>query len=127
MLLDTVSGLRSFYEEFARFLVSPNATFEFPTKTNGSPAPYEKLLSGLRVKKAGTKSQMCITDSWIELEGCSAELEQFKDRLLVEQDGDHNHWYCSPVSLIIEADDDWPEGDESGSSPDIVDTSTVVV
>ena len=114
MLLDTVGGLRSLYDEFASFLASSSTTREFPAQTNGSPAPYDRFLAGLRVHKGDNKTQMRITsDGWIELQGNSEELEQFKEQLLVEQDCDHKHWYSSPISLIIEADESWPGEEEN--------------
>ena len=109
MLLDTVQGLRSFKVQFADFLASGHAAAAFVADVSGDPAPYEEFLNGLRVKKADSAPTLFLAqDNWLELSGQLKELSTFKDALSVESDGDHNHYYCSPVSLIIEVDESWP-------------------
>ncbi len=108
MLLDTRGGLRALYQEFAKFLESEAPEYAFQAQTSGSPAPYDEFLRGLRVQKSEEEAKLCFgKDGWLELSGGFAELSEFKDKLLVQEDGSHNHWYGTPVSLIVEADDEW--------------------
>ena len=114
MLLDTVDGLQSFIGQFTEFLASGEVTAAFSADTSGSPEPYEEFLKGLRVQKADSKPKLCLAkDKWLELSAQPTELRAFQKALLVESDGDHNHYYCSPVSLIIEADESWPGWERS--------------
>jgi hypothetical protein len=114
MMLDTVQGLKEFRRRFADFLASGEATTAFVAETSGSPEPYEEFLSGLRVRKAESDPELCLADdNWLELSAQPKELGTFQEALSVESDGDHNHYYCSPVSLIIEADESWPGWERS--------------
>ena len=113
MLLDSIQGLRDLCERFVRFLESSSQEVSFPAITVGDPAPYEELLGGLRVKKA--ESNNCLSfsnDGWLLLSATHKDLSDFSKALLVKKDGDHNHWYSRPVSLIIEADE-WRASSES--------------
>jgi hypothetical protein len=107
MLLDTALGLRSLQNDFGAFLSSPNSATSFEAATHGSPAPYDKFLRGLRVSKGGAAQLQLTNDGWLELSGSPQDLLTFH-QLLAPADGGHLHWYCEPVSLIIEADDSWP-------------------
>jgi hypothetical protein len=53
VLLDTAQGLHTLQQAFGAFLESPSLTKSFAAATNGSPAPYEEFLPGLRVSKGG--------------------------------------------------------------------------
>ena len=104
MLLDNVQGLRDFQLAFGNFLTSSAQAISFPAVTNGSPAPYDEFLLGLRVSKGEAKRLQLSADRWLELSGSPQDLQAFHG-LLVPEDGDHLHWRSAPTSLIIEADD----------------------
>jgi hypothetical protein len=106
MLLDSVEGLRTLHEDFAKFILSEAPQESFPAATDGSPAPYPEFLLGLRVRRSSHGSTLCISqDRWLELSASLVDLQRFSACLLVPKDGDHRHWHGSPTSLIIEADD----------------------
>ena len=107
MLLDSTQGLRRLHERVLHFVASGDVEASFAAFTAVDPAPYSELLSGLRVRRSSSPSHLRIsTDRWLELSGPDAEVQEFAERLLVTKDGDHHHWYGSPVSLIIEADEE---------------------
>lgn len=109
MLLDTLNGLLTLHEDFTAFLGSPAERAEFRGATGGSPEPYDEFIPGLRVEKSGREACLRFAeDRWLELSGPRQALEKFGEQLLVLDDGDHNHWYGRPLSLIIEADESWP-------------------
>jgi hypothetical protein len=73
--------------------------------TTGDPGPYSELLGGLRVVKCQGPPQLRLADDrWLELGGSAQDLLLLAKALSGLDDGDHHHWYTSPVSLIIEAD-----------------------
>ncbi|MEO7936834.1 MAG: hypothetical protein ABIR27_11300 [Dokdonella sp.] len=113
MLLDSAHGLRDFQLAFGAFLASTATTISFLATTDGSSNPYDEFLNGLRVSKGEAKRLELSADRWLELSGSSQDLQTFQ-KLLAPDDGDHRHWYCTPVSLIIEADDsfDGPDGSQ---------------
>ena len=114
MLLDTRVGLRTLHQELAQFIDSGASEHAFHAQTNGNPAPYNEFLKGLRVKKSENDSRLCFgSDGWLELSGKGPDLVNFGNKLLIQEDGAHNHWYATPVSLIIEADDTWTGSNES--------------
>ncbi len=113
MLLDSVQGLRELQKKFEHFLSSSEEEASFQAITDSDPAPYEELLGGLRVTKNNDSNYLTFsTDRWLELSASPIVLSEFSNNLLVESDGTHNHWYSSPVSLIIEADE-WRTENES--------------
>jgi len=106
MLLDSAQGLRLLHERLAGFLNSGAQEASFPALTSGVPAPYTEFLVGLRLRQDPQRSPLWIADDrWLELSAPSAELQKFVQKFVGLTDGDHHHWYSSPVSLIIEADD----------------------
>lgn len=107
MLLDTRQGLSALHEVFNQFLVSRAPTAAFEARTTGDPEPYREFLRGLRVSKGGPPELRLSPDKWLELSGSLEDLSSFCQQLLITEDGAHHHWYSSPVSLIIEADDDY--------------------
>ena len=113
MLLDSVQGLRELHKKFEDFLSSPEDKASFKAVTNSNPAPYEELIGGLRVTKDESSNNLAFSkDRWLVLSASPMVLSDFSKNLLIQNDGDHNHWYSSPVSLIIEADE-WRAGNES--------------
>jgi hypothetical protein len=109
MLMDTVEGPRGFSEIFEQFIMSPDAAASFEAETSGTSAPYKEFLCGLRVQKSEGSSGLFLSeDKWLELSGGARELEEFRSKLSGVEDGEHDHWYSSPISLIIEADESWP-------------------
>jgi len=108
MLLDTVEGLRLFHARIVAFIESSHGEGVFPAETSGSPEPYSEFLGGLRVKKEAEEPRLVLShDRWLVLSGSQEALVRFSRELKVEQDGEHHHWYSSPVSLVIEADESW--------------------
>jgi hypothetical protein len=114
MLLDTRDGLRTIHRELIKFLESGASEHARQAQTSGSPAPYDEFLKGLRIKRSEKESRLCFgADGWLELSGKDADLVAFSNKLLLQEDGVHNHWYGTPVSLIIQADDEWTGSNES--------------
>jgi hypothetical protein len=109
MLLDTAQGLRALQDAFGAFITSPSQAASFAAATDGSPAPYDEFLSGLRVFKGEETRLQLASDRWLEFVGTPADLSAFH-QVLAPADGNHLHWHSRPVSLIIEADNSWPEG-----------------
>jgi len=106
MLLDSAQGLEALHDRLTEFLDSAADAVSLAALTNGSPEPYTEFLGGLRLHRHSAGSKLCITsDRWLELSATEAELERFTQLFRGVADGSHRHWYCSPVSLIVEADD----------------------
>jgi hypothetical protein len=116
MLLDSAERLREFDRDFRHFVESSSQEMSFPAIATGDPAPYSEFLGGLRVVKYQGATQLCLAaDRWLELRGSAQELLLLAKALSDLEVGNHHHWYTSPLSLIIEADD-WRAGCESGQS-----------
>lgn len=114
MLLSTAQGLREFKNQFDTFVLSSEVSVSFEVETSGTPKPYLEFLNGLRVHKSDGHTQLLVTeDNWLELSASKKDLEKFESLLVIENNGDHNHFYSTPVSLIIEVDESWPEWEES--------------
>ena len=112
MLLDSVQGLRELQKQFEHFLSSSEVEVSFQAMTDSNPAPYEELLGGLRVTKNDDSNYLTFSeDRWLVLSASPTVLSEFSNNLLVEKDGEHNHWHSRPVSLVIEADE-WRAGHE---------------
>jgi len=106
MLLDSPRGLRELDREFKAFLKSSSIRASFPAITTGDPGPDSEFLAGLRVEKTQGPSQLRLADDrWLELTGFTDDLAQLGKALSGLDDGNHHHWYTSPASLIIEADE----------------------
>ena len=113
MLLDSPGGLRALERKFKEFLESSSPRASFPAITTGDPAPFSEFLGGLRVEKSEGPSQLRFSDDrWLQLIGPPQELSLLAKSLSGLDDGNHHHWYTSPVSLIIEADE-WRASCES--------------
>jgi hypothetical protein len=96
------------------FLTSAASDASFSARTDGSAAPYDEFLHGLRVRKCNESELHFSVDRWLELSGPLQYLKSFTERLISCKDGSHHrHWYAIPVSLIIEADDLRAHADES--------------
>jgi hypothetical protein len=114
MLLGTESQLRSLYSSFDVFARSSATSASFVAETSGSPDPHSEFLCGMRVAKQDAESRLVVSsDRWLELTARKEEICRFRDKLLVKESDGHTHWYCNPISLIIEADGTWPGHDES--------------
>lgn len=114
MLMSTRLGMAELKKQFKAFVLSSDKSASFDAEIAGSPEPYDEFLNGLRIKKSNEPAQLRITeDKWLEFIGNVGALSEFEMRLGVEKDGDHSHFYSSPVSLIIEVDESWPGWDES--------------
>lgn len=110
MLLGRSNDLAELGNSVLAFASSPKTNAEFPAETIGDPTPYNEFLVGLRIAKREGKGSLALThDSWLELAAPLEDLRAFSRKFQGLQDGDHHHWYASPVSLIIEADDAWPD------------------
>ena len=114
MLLDREDALHAFARELATFAAGDRVVVAFAADTSGSPEPYAGFLGGLRVRRAGGGHAECHleADGWLELRATDADLKELAERIARVDDGDHTHLYARPVSLIFEADDDWPGFDE---------------
>jgi hypothetical protein len=115
MLLDSPRGLRQLDRDFKAFLTSSSTRASFPAITTGDPGPDSEFLAGLRVEKTQDPSQLRLADDrWLELTGFTDDLAQLGKALSGLDDGNHHHWYTSPVSLIIEADE-WRANSDNSS------------
>jgi hypothetical protein len=111
MLVHSVSGLRELHARIQGFLESPDRSLALAAVLDSD--PHYRFLPGLRLTKSpGTPHLSSGDDLWLELAARPDELMRFNKVVLVEDDGDHQHWHCSPVSLIVEADDAWVEEHE---------------
>ena len=114
MLLDSCAGLRDLHGRIKAFVESAENTLALPAAIEGSPAPYERFLSGLRLTKSEGKASLARgADDWLHLSADSTELRRFAEVVLVEDETDHHHWYCNPISLIVQADTMWVEEHEA--------------
>jgi hypothetical protein len=105
MLLDSVAGLHDLHGRFTDFIDSAAVKESFGANSLGGPEPYAEFLQGLRVCKTNGESALRISvDRWLELSAPFCELRRFAEKLQMP-DGEHHHWYSTPVSLIIGADD----------------------
>ena len=110
MLLDSCAGLQDLHSRIKAFVESAENTLALPASIEGTPTPYERFLSGLRLTKGEGKASLALdADDWLHLSADSTDLRRFADVVLVEEETDHHHWYCNPISLIIEADSIWVE------------------
>jgi hypothetical protein len=92
------------------FLASTEKEAVFAAQTSGSPTPYDEFLGGLRVQRRDGEARLCFSeDRWLELSEPVEELQGFAEKLLVTEEQGHRHWYGVPVSLILEADNYYPE------------------
>ena len=108
MLLETEVGLRELHSALVAFLASSNVTAEFAAQTILDPAPYTEFLGGIRIAKSSGQARLSIgADRWLFLEGSTAALAQCVARFQVRAKNGHSHLYTNPISLIIEADDEW--------------------
>ena len=114
MLLGTESQLLALHAKFDAFAKSSEADAAFSAETSGSPSPYSEFLRGIRVAKTIGEARLSISsDRWLEFSASREDVCRFRDKLLVKESDGHIHWYCQPVSLIIEADSTWPGHHES--------------
>jgi hypothetical protein len=114
MLLGTELQLQALHAKFDAFVVSSETSAVFVAETDGSPAPADEFLGGLRVAKEDGEPKLLISsDRWLEFSASPEDMRRFRDKLLVKESDGHTHWYCKPVSLIIEADSTWPGHCES--------------
>lgn len=106
MLLDQEEGLRWLADEL-RAMVAVRDGRTFAADIGGSPAPYDELLQGLRVRRLSAGPTAChITeDRWLDLQVNDADLDQLCRDLKQLRNGGHTHLYSNPISLILEADD----------------------
>lgn len=105
MLLDSCAGLRELHARIETFLKSTDQTLALSAATDGNPAPYERFLLGLRITKSeGTARLSRGSHNWLQSLASAPDLQHFNKKVLVEHETEHHHWYCSPISLIIEAD-----------------------
>ena len=105
MLLDQEEGLHWLADEL-RAMVAVRDGRTFAADIGGSPAPYDELLQGLRVRRLSAGPTMChiAEDRWLDLQVSDADLDQLCRNLEGLHNGDHTHLYSNPISLIFEAD-----------------------
>lgn len=104
MLLDREEGLHRLADEL-RAIIAGRASGAFAADTDGSPAPYDKLLRGLRVHRLSAGPAAChiAEDRWLDLHVSDADLYQLCRNLERLRNGHHTHLYSNSVSLIFEA------------------------
>jgi hypothetical protein len=104
MLLDREEEMHWLADEL-RAIVAGKAGRAFAADTGGSPAPYDELLQGLRVRglSAGPAACHIAEDRWIDLQLSDADLDQLCRNLERLRNGHHTHLYSNSVSLIFEA------------------------
>jgi hypothetical protein len=119
MLLDSRENLTQVHDSLQTFLSSDEVELELNAKQDGSPAPYEAFLPGLRVRKgAGPIVLSQLPNGWLVLEGSRENLGRYSSYFYFkpEQKSGHHHpehcnvpGYLSPgsMNLIIEADSTW--------------------
>lgn len=77
MLLDHEEGLHWLADEL-RAMVAVRGDHTFAADTGGSPAPYDELLQGLRIRtlSAGPAACHIAEDCWLDLQISDADLSQ---------------------------------------------------
>ncbi len=109
MILLTSNGLKEFMKKVNDFIESDNSSILFTTETFGTPSPYDEFLNGLKITKCkGDSSLMLNDDNWLDLSVKKEEIKEVNLNLSFLNDGDHEHLYSNPMSLIIEVDESWP-------------------
>jgi hypothetical protein len=105
MLLDQEEGLHWLADEL-RAMVAVRDGRTFAADIGGSPAPYDELLQGLRIRRLSAGPTRChiAEDRWLDLRVCDVDLDQLCRNLEGLHNGDHTHLYSDPISLIFEAD-----------------------
>jgi hypothetical protein len=90
-----------------RAMVAVGEGKTFPADVGRSPAPYDEVLRGLRVRKLNAGATAChiAEDRWLDLQISDADLDQLCRNLIQLQDGSHTHLYATPISIIFEAED----------------------
>jgi hypothetical protein len=118
MLLDTGAELNALHSRLAEFLVSAERNISIPALVTSSPAPYEKFLPGLRLKRARDRVSLRLAqDGWLELSGSDSYLSKYVSHFRFERPDEDGHQhpdnadYIAPgsLSLIIQADSAWGE------------------
>jgi len=106
MLLDQEEGLHWLADELGAMVAAGDGR-TFAANIGGSPAPYDELLQGFRVRRLSAGPTAChITeDRWLDLQASDADLDRLCRNLEQLRNGEHTHLYSNPISLIFEADD----------------------
>jgi len=104
MLLVREEGLHRLADEL-RAIMARRATGAFAADMGGSPAPYDELLQGVRVRRLSAGPAAChiAEDRWLDLHVSDADLDHLCRNLERLRNGYHTHLYSNPVSLIFEA------------------------
>jgi len=102
-LRDTPIGLANLNTTIQELVDSSLGHATFDAVSEGSPAPFQELLLGLRVTK-GDESRLSLSaDRWLELRGSAESIAEFAGVLIPNGAFGHRHWYSVPMSLIVEA------------------------
>jgi hypothetical protein len=121
MLLDSRDNLVELHKRLIAFLSSPARELEVLAQQDGSPAPYEAFLPGLRVRKgSGPIVLSKLPNGWLSLEGSEDNLRRYASYFHFPPDqeaGHHHPENCnlpgymanSSLNLIIESDSSWGE------------------
>jgi hypothetical protein len=96
-------------------------TFDLLTSQNGSAAPYDSFLPGLRIwQSIGPRMLRKTGDSWLELTGSASNPAHYIKFFSFSIENDHHHPECFSIknyigqgfmNLIIEADSTWEESE----------------
>lgn len=117
MITDTVAGLNAIASRIKDFLESDDFELFIKAEDSGSPEPYDKLLSGVRLKKSNGPIMVSLHQNGLHVTGSLENLKTWGSYFkfsLKATEGDHHHpeyvqrkEYISPASLsvIIEVQD----------------------
>jgi hypothetical protein len=124
MLLDSRAALVDLHDKLQAVLSSASIELELRAEQDGDPSPYQVFLPGLVVRK--TDGPILLSQSqahgWLSLQGSVQNLRRYVSYFYFGpgQEGGHHHpencdlpgyLSSSSMSLIIEADSRWGEGD----------------
>ena len=123
MLLDSRVSLVDLHDRLQAFLSSDSIELELRAEQGGDPSPYDTFLPGLIIRKANGPILLSQRPSgWLSLEGSVENLRRYVSYFYFgpdQESGHHHPEHCdlpgylasASMSLIIEADSRWGEGD----------------
>lgn len=106
MLVGTSHGLLALGKSLRSFLESGDEVLELRPGEAIHVHEGLSLLNGLRIRKTQAISLRVMPDRWLEVSGSISDLRLLAEKLASVGSGGHWHWYASPLSLIVEAEDD---------------------
>ena len=108
MILDSSEGLLNFQSTIDSFINSGKQMMELATRTEGDSSPYSDFLQGLRIHVTQSENEVSITnDFWLDIKISKGDIGRFLSLFNGLDDGDHVHWYSTPISVIVSVDDEY--------------------